>query len=382
MGIWLVYHSHNSPKLHAIPPSFFLLVGKILLTGKQRPFSLYSTPMEQIWVKKFGAPPVLVKEKLPDPTPRTGEVRIRVEAIGVNFNDLVARMGAMKNTPPLPFVPGLEVAGVVDIVGQGVPDIHEGDAVFALSHFGAYADTVCVPHYQVFKRLQWMPTQDAAALPFNYLTAYLLVRVLGAVQAGDKVLVHNAGGGVGTAVVDICRIRGAEIFGTASPEKLDYLKQRGVHHGIDYRNLDYERVVRDLTGSKGVDVILDGLGGVHWPKNNRLISPTGRLIYYGTQSTIIGKKQSKLNEWRGKIMVPLYTAFQLIEENKSVSGVNMLGLLDQPHLYRKWMKQIMVWYDEALFRPYVDKTFPLSQAQNAHNYLHDRKNKGKVLLLP
>ena len=291
--------------------------------------------MEQVWVKKYGEPSVLQMEELPEPNPRTGEVRIRVEAIGVNFMDLTARMGSLKNAPEPPFVPGLELAGTIDIVGQGVPDLQEGDAVFAMTHFGGYTDTVCVPHYQVFKRLQWMPVQDAAALPMNYLTAYLLVRVFGSVQAGDKVLIHNAGGGVGTAAVDICRILGAEIFGTASPEKIDYLRTRGVQHCIDYRNQDYERVIRDLTGQKGIQVILDGLGGIHWPKNNRLLSQTGRMVYYGLQSTIRGKKRARLARWRGLLMVPFYSALQLAGENKSISGVDMLSLMQAPHLYPK-----------------------------------------------
>lgn len=337
--------------------------------------------MKQIWVKNYGAPDVLKPEELSEPTPRTGEVRIRVEAIGVNFIDLKARMGAMNQSPPLPFIPGLEVAGTIDIVGQGVPDFHEGDSVFALTHFGAYSEVVCVPHTQVFNRLQWMPLQDAAALTMNYLTAYLLTRILGSVQAGDKVLIHNAGGGVGTAAVDICRILGAEIFGTSSPEKHDFLKRRGVQNCIDYRNQDYERQVRNLTGDKGVQVILDCLGGVHWPKNNRLLSSTGRIIYYGIQSTLLRKKYSRLSHLRGQIMVPFFSALQLGKENKSVAGVDMLGLMAESNLYRKWMKQILAWYDEALFRPHIDRTFDLDEAKAAHDYLHERKNKGKVVLL-
>lgn len=338
--------------------------------------------MRQIWVKKFGSPDVMEMEEHGEPTPRTGEVRIRVEAVGVNFIDLESRMGASSSAPPLPFVPGLEVAGTIDIVGQGVPDLHEGDLVYGLTHFGGYADVVCVPHQQLFKRLQWMPAQDAAAIPMNYLTAYLLVRKFGAVQAGDRVLIHNGGGGVGTAVVDFCRILGAEMFATASPEKHDYLKQRGVQHCLDYRNFDYERQIRDLTGSKGVQVVFDCLGGVHWPKNGRLLSPTGRMVYYGLQSIYTGKTFSRLKSWRGKLMVPYFTALQIGKENKAYAGVDMLTLMGKPHLYRSWMKQIATWYDEALFRPHIDHTFGLNEANDAHTYLHERQNKGKVLLLP
>ncbi|MEM7333312.1 MAG: zinc-binding dehydrogenase [Chloroflexota bacterium] len=330
---------------------------------------------------KYGTPNVLKLEESHDPIPRNGELRIKVEASGVSFLDLEARMGKGEQVPTAPFVPGFEVAGTVELVGQGVPDFQEGDSVFALTRFGGYADTICVPYYQVFKRLQWMPVQDAAALPLNYLTAYLLVRVFGSVQSGDKVLIHNAGGGVGSAAVDICRIMGAEIFGTASPEKFDYLRGKGVQNCIDYRNQDYERVVKDLAGKNGVQVILDGLGGVHWPKNGRLLSKTGRHIYYGMQSSVNGQTYSKLAHWRNLIMTPIFHLFQLTSQNRSISGVNMLQLIEEPHLYQKWMKQIISWYDEALFRPNIDKEFLLSEAEKAHRYLHNRQNKGKVVLM-
>lgn len=336
--------------------------------------------MRQIWVEKFGKPEQLEMQDVPEATPRTGEVRIRVEAAGVGFYDLAARMGSGLNKPRPPFVPGMELAGVVEIVGQGVPDFQEGDPVFAITQYKGYGESVCVPHYQVFRRLEWMSARDGAALATNYLLAYLLVKVLGSVQVGTRVLVHNAGGGVGTAVIDTCRILGAEIFGTSSPEKHEYLKQRGVHHPIDYRNFDYERAVRDLTGQKGIDVVLDCLGGVHWPKNGRLLGPTGRLIYYGLQSTMPRKTHATLPALRGKIMVPFLNAFQLMNENRSVSGVDLFALLPHHHIYRPWMRQIMTWYDEALFRPHIDREFALSEAAQAHHYLHDRQNKGKVLL--
>lgn len=336
--------------------------------------------MQQVWVKKYGPPENLQQQDVPETTPRSGEVRIRVEKASVSFIDLAARMGSLGKSVKTPFVPGLEVAGYIDILGQGVPNLQEGDPVFALTHFKGYGESVCVPYYQVFRRLEWMSVSDGAALPLNYLMAYLMVKVLGSVQVGTRVLVHNAGGGVGTAAVDVCRILGAELFGTSSPEKHDFLKQRGVHHCIDYRNFDYERVVSDLTGQKGVDVVLDGLGGVHWPKNGRLLAPTGRLVYYGLQSTMLKKTHSAIAALRGKVMVPIFNGIYLMRQNKAVAGVDFLSLFPHHHLYRSWMRQIMTWYDEALFRPYIDREFALHEVAQAHHYLHDRKNKGKVIL--
>jgi NADPH:quinone reductase-like Zn-dependent oxidoreductase len=338
--------------------------------------------MRQIWISKAGQPEVLQTQSAPDPTPGNGEVRIRVEACGVSFVDVLGRMGMNPNAPKIPFVPGHEVTGVVDIVSQGVPNLKEGDTVFALTRFGGYSDVVCVPHKQVFKRLDWMRPEDAIALTLNYLLAYLMLIVMGSLRAHDKVLIHGVGGGVGLAALDICKIIGAEIYGTASPNKHDFLLERGLTHAIDYRNQDYERTIKDLTGGRGVQLILDSLGGAHWPKNYRLLMPTGRLIHFGIHSMAPAKRRSILAMLRALIMLPFYTPLKLMKDNKGVSGVNIERLWVYADLHQTWMRQIVSWYDEALFRPHIDKTFTFEQVAEAHHYLQDRKNIGKVVLIP
>jgi NADPH:quinone reductase-like Zn-dependent oxidoreductase len=338
--------------------------------------------MQQIWIKKAGQPEVLELRNAPNPVPRSGEVRIRVEASGVNFADILGRLGVYPDAPKLPYVPGYEISGKVEIVGQGVPNFREGDAVFGLTRFGGYADVICVPYKQLFKRLDWMPAQDAAALPVTYLTAYMMLVVMGSLHAGEKVLVHGAAGGVGLAVLDICRILGVETFGTASPEKHEFLLSHGLTHAIDYRNQDYERVVMDLTGGKGVHLVLDSLGGVHWPKNYRLLMPSGRLIHYGVSSLSPSKRRSLWAIFRGMVMLPFYTPLKLMNDNKAVIGVNLGHMWGQTSMLQSWMQQIVAWYDEVLFRPKIDRTFSFEEAAAAHHYLQDRQNIGKVLLLP
>ncbi|MCA9942879.1 MAG: zinc-binding dehydrogenase [Ardenticatenaceae bacterium] len=338
--------------------------------------------MQQIWIQKAGPPETLRLQDAPDPIPRSGEVRIRVEAAGVNYDDVLGRIGIYPDAPRLPYVPGYEVSGQIDLVGQGVPDLREGEAVFALTRFGGYSNVVCVPYKQVFRRLDWMNAQDAAALPMTYLTAYMMLVVMGSLRAGDKVLIHGAAGGVGLAVLDLCRILGAETFGTASPDKHDYLLNHGLNHVIDYRNRDYERVIMDLTGGKGVHLVLDSLGGIHWPKNYRLLMSGGRLVHFGTRSLAPGKRRSWWAWFRGMVMVPFYTPLRLMNDNKAVIGVNLAQMWEQMDMMRPWMKQIVAWYDEALFRPKIDRTFLFAEAAAAHHYLQDRQNVGKVLLLP
>ncbi len=336
--------------------------------------------MRQIWITKAGQPEVLQTKESPTPIPSSGEVRIRVEVAGVNFADVLGRMGIYPDAPSLPYVPGYEVAGIIDMVGQGVPGVKEGDRVFARTRFGGYGDMICVPYRQVFKRLDWMTAQHGAALPVNYLTAYLMLIVMGSVRPGNRVLIHGAAGGVGLAALDICNIIGAETFGTASPEKHEFLQTKGLHHPIDYRNYDYERVINDITGRKGVQIILDPLGGVHWKKNYRLLMPTGRLVYFGISSAAPGKRRSWPAIIRNLVMLPFHTPTSLMNDNKGVLGVNLAHLWSYPELLQSWMTQIVAWYDEALFRPTIDKAFPYNKADEAHHYIQDRKNIGKVLL--
>lgn len=338
--------------------------------------------MKQIWITKAGPPEVLEVREAPDPTARTGEVRIRVGACGVNFADIMGRMGIYRDAPDIPYVPGYEVAGTIDQVGQGVTDLKEGDEVVAATRFGGYCDLISVPHRQVFRRLEWMSVEDGAALPVNYLTAYLALVVMGSLRTGNRVLIHGAAGGVGLAALDICRIVGAETFGTASPQKHDFLLERGLDHPIDYRNRDYAHVVQELTDGQGVNLILDPLGGKHWQKNYRLLMPTGRVVHFGGSSMAPEKTRSLLSLARGLLSVPFYTPLRLMNENKGVLGINLGHLWEYSGMLREWMSQIFEWYDEALFRPHVDRTFSFRQAAAAHSYLQERKNVGKVLLVP
>ena len=338
--------------------------------------------MRQIWIGRAGGPENLQVRESPDPIPRTGEVRVRVAACGVNFLDLLGRMGAPYQGPRIPFAPGLELAGTIDIVGQGVATLKEGDDVLALTLAGGYSDLICLPQHRVFKRLDWMSAEDGAALPVSYVTAYLTLVVLGALRAGDRVLIHNAGGGVGVAAVDICRLLGAETFGTASPDKHAFLLERGLAQAIDYRRWDYERVVRDLTNGEGVDLILDPLGGNHWRKNYRLLRATGCLVCFGASSIQAPDRFGILSRIRPLLTRPSFHPPKLMRENKGIAGFNLFQLGEDKRRIRQAMEQIIHWYDEALFRPHIDGTYSFARAAEAHTRLEERKNIGKVLLIP
>src|SRR5687767_13543285 len=203
--------------------------------------------MRQAVISRYGSPDVFQMREAADPTPAAGEVRIRVRAAGINFADILARLGLYPDAPKPPLVVGYEVAGYIDAVGRSVVGIAEGDRVVALTRFGGYADTVVVPADQAFHFPDGLSDAEAAAVPVNYLTASLALYRMAALAPGETVLVHNAGGGVGIAALQLARLRRAVVLGTASPLKHAALRSFGVEHTIDYRSADVAQAVREIT---------------------------------------------------------------------------------------------------------------------------------------
>src|SRR5580704_13539500 len=212
--------------------------------------------MRQVWITRAGPPEVLEVREAPDPDVKDGEVRIRVRAAGINFADLMARVGLYPDAPKLPCVMGYEASGIVDRVGAGVTGHKVGDRVFGMPRFGGYTDTLVIAREQVFKMPEKMSFEEAAALPVVYLTAYNMMLFTGTVRPGSTVLIHSAAGGVGLAAIQIAKTRGCTLIGTASASKHDFLRQQGVAHPIDSTG-DYAGEVRRLVGDRGVDLILD-----------------------------------------------------------------------------------------------------------------------------
>lgn len=336
--------------------------------------------MKQIWVPRRGAPDNLEISEAPDPIPGTGEVRIRVDAVGVNIADMLGPHDGDDGT--VPFVPGYEVAGEVDRVAQGVTTVREGDRVLALPQGGGYADLQCVHHGRVFPLLDWMKSEDAAALPVDYVTAFACLLVVGSLRKGDKVLIHAASSGVGLAALNICQIFGAETIGTAPGDRHGFLQEQGLDRAIDLLEEDYEEAVRDLTDGRGVQLILNPFSGIHYEKNSRLLAETGRLVHYANEGVLPSTPSSFLERIRSLIFSPMYTPMWLMKETKGIAGIDILRLWKRMDLVRPWMEQVIAWYDEALFRPHIDRAFRFEGAGEAHRYLRDRQNVGKVLLVP
>jgi NADPH:quinone reductase-like Zn-dependent oxidoreductase len=340
--------------------------------------------MRQVWITKAGAPEVLRVREAPDPDPRAGELRIRVEASGVNFADILGRMGLYPDLPPIPVVVGYEVGGRVEAVGPGVDTAWAGRNVFAMTRFGGYSDVVCVPEKQVFVRPEGMSAGQGAAIPVNYFTAWQLVVVMGSLKAGETLLVHSAGGGVGIAATQIAKHIGATVIGTASATKHEELRRLGVDYLIDYRTEDFEARTREIMSGRGVELVLDAVGGESFKKGYRLLSPTGRLGMYGISSAATGKKRSLTSMLRTLASMPWFqfNPLSLIDANKGVFGVNLGHLWSEVDRIRGWGEQLLDLWESGAIRPQIAKSFRFDEAAAAHEYIQDRKNIGKVLLVP
>jgi synaptic vesicle membrane protein VAT-1 len=336
--------------------------------------------MRQIWIIGYGGPQKLELREAPDPRPAAGELRVRVRASGVNFADILARRGLYPDAPRPPMVVGYEVSGAVDQVGSGVDPQWLGREVFALVRFGGYADVVTVPVSQVFPKPAQLDHLQCVALPVQYLTAWQLLVVMGAVTAGDSVLIHNAGGGVGLAAIDIARHFGATVYGTASPGKHAFLLERGLKHAIDYTRGDWTPELMRLTSGKGVELIIDPLGGGHWRKSYAALRPTGRLGMFGVSSATVSRLPGPMRLLAVVAGAPWFHPLGLINRNRGVFGVNLGHLWREMPKVQAWSRAVLDGVDAGWIRPHVDRAFPFELAADAHAWIEDRKNIGKVVL--
>src|SRR5262245_12917115 len=335
--------------------------------------------MRSVWIPRTGPPEVLEVRDGPEPVPRSGEALIRVRAAGVNFADIMARLGFYADAPPRPCVVGYEVAGTVAAVGPGVDGgLAVGQRVVALTRFGGYTEAIAVPAPQIFSMPARMSFEEAAAVPVNYLTAVLMLRHFGNVQRGERVVVHAAAGGVGMAAIQLCRIAGAEVIGTASAGKHALLREAGVAHAIDYRTQDFEAEVRRITGGRGVDIVLDATGAFR--KSYRCLGPLGRLVCFGISGASTGLTPSWLSALKRIATLPWFHPIKLMNDNRAVIGVNLGHLWDRIEMLRAEMLALLADWQAGRIKPVVGKTFPLTAASAAHRYIQERQNVGKVVL--
>jgi NADPH:quinone reductase-like Zn-dependent oxidoreductase len=334
--------------------------------------------MRAVVITKAGDPSVLQVQERPDPPLKPGHVRIEVAAAGVNFADTMARTGLYPDAPKLPAVVGYEVAGTVAELGEGVDQPAVGTRVMAPTRFGGYATQVVVPATDAIALPDGLSFEQGAAIPIVYTTAWTALLGYGSLRAGERVLIHAAAGGVGIAATQIAKRAGAEVHGTASASKHDAIRGFGVDYPHDYRLPGWEAGLED-----SFDLVLDALGGASFRRSYRLLRAGGRLVAYGASSVQQGERRNLLNA--GRQALPMLRGFDLIKQmsdSKTVIGLNMLRLWDARGTLAPWLTPLTELLEDGTVQPVVSDVVPFDRAPDAHRIIAERRNVGKVVLVP
>lgn len=338
-----------------------------------------------IRIERHGPPEAFVQRTVPLPDPGPTEVHLRVRAVGVNFGDLAMRAGLYGTVPPRPYSPGFEIAGEVARIGADVDGWRPGDSAVALLRHGGYAHDIVIPAQQLFRYPTALPPVDAAAIPVAFLTAWVALFTAGNARAGESALVLGAGGGVGTAAVQLAVQRGLRVIGTAGTVKKRTFVTEDLKAAacFDSRGA-WESDVRGLVGDRHIDLALDPVGGRATASCRRLLAPLGRLVFYGLSDAMPGRSRQWLRAAWAWLRTPRFHPMSLIEPNIGVFGIHLLHLehKDQATLAPA-LGEIFRDVAAGALRPVVDRTFPLDRrgAVAAHRYLHERRNLGKVVLV-
>lgn len=337
--------------------------------------------MKAFLLKKFGAPEKAFElAEVEKPAPDSGEILVKVEAFGLNFADVTAMQGLYMDCPPLPCVIGYEVVGHVEAMGADVDGFKIGDRVVSLTRFGAFAEYAVADHRAAVVIDEEMDYCFAAAIATQFSTAYFCSQYLTQLHPGEKVLIQAAAGGVGTALVQIAKLRGCEVFGTASSaEKLDYLRSLGVDHPINYLEQDYAAYIESKIGKQQLDVVFDSLGGKDVKKARKLLARgTGRVICYGVGSRS-GKGRFFWNDLKLVFGFGFMATVELLLKSQGVTGVNMLRVADnKPEALQMCMKAVYELIRSGQIKPTIGGKFERKDLVNAVTQLKSRATIGKL----
>jgi NADPH:quinone reductase-like Zn-dependent oxidoreductase len=358
--------------------------------------------MKRVVVDRFGGPEVVRVVEEEDPRPGPGEVRVRVLAAGVSYTDAMLRAGSYLGVPKPPFTPGYELVGVVEELGPGCSTLRVGDRIGALTVWGADAERVCVLEANAVEVPEGLDPAEALSLVFTHMTAYQLLHRTAEVKSGESVLVHGAAGRVGAAVLELGAVAGVRMYGTCSARDFAAVERLGAV-AIDYRNEDFLARTRELTGGAGMDVVLDGFGGMLSLRSFRALGRGGRLVVFGHSGTVAHGRRS----WRGWIKWYATTAtvalwgllsprrrvlayrIQKLREGRQVLPVSgrhpapaVGGGPRDPKWFREDFRALLELLREGSIHPVVAERLPLSDARRAHELLESSADKGKLVLVP
>jgi NADPH2:quinone reductase len=340
----------------------------------------------RIVVEKYGGPEELRVLEEDRPEPGSGEVQVRVLAAGVSLPDLMAREGIHPETPPVPFTPGWDLVGVVEQPGDGVTGIEPGRMVAAMPISGAYTEYICLPERELVPVPSGLDPGEAVSLILNYITAYQMMHYCVKVRPGQRVLIHGAGGGVGTALLQLGRLAGLEMYGTCSTRGSPVVSDLG-GTPIDYQQQDFVNEIQRLTG-EGVDVVFDGIGGSHIWRSRKVLRPGGRVVAYGLTSSLRGGRlasgrSGRRNRWQGIRIFALYIAGGwLLPGRKRVVPYSIQWLKRlKPVMFRQDLVTLFELLQQKKIKPLIAQRFHLAEARQAHELLGKGGVTGKIVLV-
>jgi NADPH:quinone reductase len=340
----------------------------------------------RIIVTQYGGLDALqvIEEECPEP--KDGEIRVRVLAAGVSLPDILMREGVHPETPKVPFTPGWDLVGVVERLGPGVSGLNPGQTVAALPIFGAYAEFICLPERELVSVPSGLDSAEAVSLILNYITAYQMMHRSAKAKPGHRVLIHGAAGGVGTALLQLGRLAGLEMYGTCSSRGASAVSDLG-GIPIDYKDQDFVQEIHRLT-TEGVDAVFDGIGGKHIWRSRKALRPGGKVVAYGLTSSLQGGRlasgrSGRRNRLHGIPIFALYIAGGwLLPGRKRVVPYSIQWLKRvKPALFRQDLLTLFELLHQKKLKPLIAERFPLAEARNAHELLGKGGVTGKIVLV-
>ena len=336
----------------------------------------------RIIVTRYGGPDALQVLEEECPEPKDGEVRVRVLAAGVSLPDVLMREGVHPETRPVPFTPGWDLVGMVDKLGAGISEIEPGQIVAALPITGAYAEFICLPQRELIPVPSGLDAAEAVSLILNYVTAYQMLHRSAKVGRGQRVLIHGAAGGVGSALLELGHLAGLEMYGTCSSRGVSAVSNLG-GIPIEYQYLDFVKEIRRFTG-EGVDVVFDGIGGTHIWRSRKALRIGGRVVAYGLTSSLRGGRMApgRRHRFRGIAIFGLYIAGGwLLPGRKRVVPYSIQSLKRlKPDLFRQDLIALFDLLKQQKLKPLIAQRFPLVEARHAHELLGEGVT-GKIVLV-
>ena len=336
--------------------------------------------MKSVILTKYGAPEVLKVKEFENPEPLDNEVRIKVHYAGINFAEIMSRMKLYPGGPKPGSVLGFEASGIIDKIGKNVKELNIGNKVIGLSLSGSYSSHLCIDKDLIIPLPENFELDEAAAFPVAYITAYMMIFDLGNLQDGDTFLIHGAGGGVGTAAIQLAKTKDIKIIGTSSSWKHDKLLRMGVNKCIDYNTDNTEEEIMDFTKGKGVDLVIDPIGAKNWKLSYRVLAKMGKLIIYGDQNLVKGDKLKPIVAMKEMYSMPKYRPMDLMANNKTVMGYHLGRFKGHEWKIKRSIENLVKLVNDNDLHPVIDSKFSFRDTPKAHRHIQNRKNFGKVLL--